>query len=49
MCGIMKCYDGFVYNWQVFIIEDHTVTMKCKTAINAMFLYFNLCPKYTLG
>jgi hypothetical protein len=24
------------------IVEDHTVTVKCRTAINALFLYLNL-------
>ena len=27
----------------MLIIESPTVTMKCRTAIKALFLYFNLC------
>jgi hypothetical protein len=27
----------------MFIIEDPTVTVKCSTAIQALFLYLNLC------
>ena len=30
--------------WVMFNIEDPTVTVKCRTAIKAMFLYLNLCP-----
>jgi hypothetical protein len=25
------------------IVEDHTVTVKCRTAIKGLFLYFSLC------
>ena len=28
---------------QGLIVEDPTVTMKCKIAIQVQFLYFNLC------
>jgi len=27
----------------MLLIEDPTVTMKCRTAIKVMFLHFNLC------
>ena len=27
------------------IVEDHTVTVKCRTAIKTLFLHFNLCLK----
>ena len=27
----------------MLIIEDHTETVKCRTAMKALFLYFNLC------
>ena len=26
------------------LVEDPTVTVRCRIAIKAMFLYFNLCP-----
>ena len=29
--------------WAVLIVEDPTVTIKCRTAIKILFLYFNLC------
>jgi len=29
--------------WVIPIIEDSTDTVKCRTAIKALFLYFNLC------
>ena len=29
--------------WVLIIIEDPTVTVKCRTAIKVLFLYFNLC------
>jgi len=32
----------------MFIIEDPTVMMKYRTAIKALFLYFNLCLSVTL-
>jgi hypothetical protein len=28
----------------MLIDEDATVAVKCRTAIQALFLYFNLCP-----
>jgi hypothetical protein len=27
----------------MLIIEDHTVIVKCRTVVKALFLYFNLC------
>ena len=27
----------------MLIVEDSTVTVKCRTAMNALFLYFSLC------
>jgi hypothetical protein len=30
-------------------IEDPTVTVKCRTAIKVLFLYFNLCLKCKIG
>jgi hypothetical protein len=42
------CQVTYMYNqthfmvWVMLIVEDPTVTVKCKTAIKALFLYFNL-------
>ena len=33
----------------MLIIKNPTVTVKCRTAIKALFLYFNLCPSVKLG
>jgi hypothetical protein len=33
----------------MFIIEDPIVTVKCRTAIKELFLYFNLCLKCKVG
>ena len=30
--------------WFTLITEDPTVIVKCRTAIKALLLYFNLCP-----
>jgi hypothetical protein len=27
----------------MLIVEDHTETVKCRTAMKELFLYFNLC------
>ena len=27
----------------MLIVEDHTETVKCRTEMKALFLYFNLC------
>jgi len=34
----------------MLIIENPTLTVKCRTAVKAMFLYFNLYPSvnYTI-
>ena len=29
--------------WIILFLEDSTMTMKCRRAIKALFLYFNLC------
>jgi hypothetical protein len=29
----------------MLVVEDPTVTVKCRTAIKALFLYLNLCGK----
>jgi len=29
--------------WVMLIIEDTTVTVKCRTTIKVLFLYFNVC------
>jgi hypothetical protein len=34
--------------WVILIVEHTTVTLKCRTAIKALFLYFNLCPSVML-
>jgi hypothetical protein len=33
----------------ILLIEDPTVTVKCRTAIKALFLYFNLCLSVMLN
>jgi hypothetical protein len=33
------------FHTHFMIIEDHTVTVKCRTAIKVLLLYFNLCLK----
>jgi hypothetical protein len=34
--------------WVLLFIEDTTVTVKCRAAIKALFLYFNVCPSTML-
>ena len=34
--------------WVLLIVEEPTVTMKCRTAIKVMFLYLILCPSVML-
>ena len=29
--------------WVILIVEDSTVTVKCRTAIKVLLLYINLC------
>ena len=33
----------------MLIVEDPTVTVKCRTAIKVLFLYFNLCLSVMLN
>ena len=33
----------------ILIVEDPTVTVKCTTAIQALFLYFNVCLSVKLN
>jgi succinate dehydrogenase hydrophobic anchor subunit len=50
---LISVYDGLLHTHisvrVMFIIEDTTVTVKCRTAIKVMFLYFNLCLSVTLN
>ena len=39
MCGFHPRFRVRV----ILIVEDSTVTVKCRTAIKALFLYFNSC------
>ena len=34
--------------WVMLIIEESLVTPKCRTAMNAFFFNFDLCPKAVL-
>ena len=35
--------------WVLLMVEDPTVTVKCRTVINALFLYLNLCLSVMLN
>ena len=41
-------YFYYVRVWVMFINEDPMVTVKCRTAIKALFLYFNVCQSVKL-
>ena len=38
-------FIAFIWGaWYILIIDDQTVTVKCRTAIKPLFLYFNYSP-----
>ena len=48
-CCIRKITERLFRLWVILIVEDPTVTVKCRTAIKVMFIYFNLCVSVMLN
>jgi hypothetical protein len=46
---IRKITERLFRLWVSLIVEDPTVTVKCRTAIKVMFIYFNLCVSVMLN
>jgi hypothetical protein len=42
-CTLGALLVSFFRVWVVFIVQDPTVTVNCRAAVKALFVYFNLC------